>query len=219
MNCCLCDQALRFVPSWRGIFLYEPMEVACQPCRKEFSKITEHGCRICSKEGEAICSDCRYWEENGYRELIQSGTSLYRYNDAMKDWFHQYKFLKDILLAQVFAAEIRGALAKERAVVVPIPLNGEKLRERSFLQVDQLLLSANIPYRHLLEKCGDTLGEKNRQERMNAQQLFKLNGEAVPKQLVLVDDLYTTGTTMRHAAKILREAGAESIRIFTLIRA
>ncbi|MFP8781973.1 ComF family protein [Planococcus plakortidis] len=219
MNCCLCDQALRFVPSWRGIFLYEPMEVVCQPCRKEFSKITEHGCRICSKEGEAICPDCRYWEENGYRELIQSGTSLYRYNDAMKDWFHQYKFLKDVLLAQVFAKDLREVLKNERGVVVPIPLNEEKLRERSFSQVDELLLAAGIPYSHLLEKCGETLGEKTRQERMATKQLFRLNGRVVPKQLVLVDDLYTTGTTMRQAAKTLQEAGAESIRILTLIRA
>lgn len=219
MNCCLCDQALRFVPSWRGIFLYEPPELVCQLCRNEFSKITGPGCKFCGKEGEAICRDCLYWEEHGYRDLIHSGKSLYRYNDAMKDWFHQYKFLKDVLLAQVFAKDLRETLAHERAVVVPIPMNDEKLRERSFSQVDQLLLAANIPYRHLLEKCGETLGEKTRQERMATKQLFRLNGEAVPKQLLLVDDLYTTGTTMRQAAKTLQEAGAESIRILTLIRA
>lgn len=219
MNCCLCDQALRLVPSWRGIFLYEPPELVCQPCRNEFSKITGQGCKFCGKEGEAICHDCHYWEEHGYRELIHSGKSLYRYNDAMKDWFHQYKFLKDVLLARVFAKDIREALVNERAMVVPIPLNNEKLRERSFSQVDELLLAAGIPYCHLLEKCGETLGEKTRQERMATKQLFHLNGEAVPKQLVLVDDLYTTGTTMRQAAKTLQEAGAESIRILTLIRA
>ncbi|MDE4086118.1 ComF family protein [Planococcus maritimus] len=219
MNCCLCDQALRFVPSWRGIFLYEAPELLCQHCRNEFSKITEQGCKFCGKEGEAICRDCHYWEEHGYRELIHSGKSLYRYNDAMKDWFHQYKFLKDVLLAQVFAKDMREALVNERAVVVPIPLNNEKLRERSFSQVDELLLAAGIPYRHLLEKYGETLGEKTRQERMATKRLFRLNGEKVPKQLVLVDDLYTTGTTMRQAAKTLQEAGAESIRILTLIRA
>lgn len=54
---------------------------------------------------------------------------------------------------------------------------------------------------------------------MATKRLFRLNGEQVPKQLVLVDDLYTTGTTMRQAAKTLQEAGAESIRILTLIRA
>ncbi|WP_254178084.1 MULTISPECIES: ComF family protein [unclassified Planococcus (in: firmicutes)] len=219
MNCCLCEQTLRFVPSWRGIFLYEPPEVVCQLCRNEFSKITGPCCKFCGKEGETICRDCHYWEQHGYPDLIRSGKSLYHYNDAMKDWFHQYKFLKDVLLAQVFAKDLREVLKNERGVVVPIPLNEEKLRERSFSQVDQLLLAANIPYRHLLEKCGETLGEKTRQERMATKQLFRLNGEAVPKQLVLVDDLYTTGTTMRQAAKTLQQAGAESIRILTLIRA
>ncbi|WP_367281281.1 ComF family protein [Planococcus liqunii] len=48
--------------------------------------------------------------------------------------------------------------------------------------------------------------------------LFTWNGETVPKKLVLVDDLYTTGTTLRHAAKTLKDAGAEEIRIWTLIR-
>ena len=218
MNCCLCNQKLQFIPSWRGIFLYEAPDVACAPCKNAFSKLTLPGCKYCGKEGEEKCQDCFYWEEHGYRELIESGKSLYRYNEAMKDWFHQYKFLKDVLLAQVFAKELREALANERAMIVPIPLNEEKLRERSFSQVDQLLLSANIPYKHLLEKCGDTLGTKTRLERMATQQLFRLNGEAVPKQLLLVDDLYTTGTTMRQAAKTLKEAGAESIRILSLIR-
>ncbi|MGM0897784.1 MAG: ComF family protein [Bacillota bacterium] len=219
MNCCICDQPLRFMPSWHGIFLYEPPELACQACRNEFSKITGQGCKFCGKEGEAVCRDCHYWEEHGYRDVIQSGKSLYHYNDAMKDWFHQYKFLKDVLLAQVFSKDLREALVNERTVVVPIPLNEEKLRERSFSQVDQLLISADIPYRQLLEKCGETLGEKTRQERMATKQLFRLNGEAVPKQLTLVDDLYTTGTTMRQAARTLQEAGAKSIRILTLIRA
>lgn len=219
MNCCLCDQPLQFIPSWRGIFLYEAPEIMCRACKNEFAKISSTGCKFCSKEGDIVCEDCRYWEEHGYREVIESGKSLYAYNEAMKDWFHQYKFLKDVLLAQVFAKELREALARERAVVVPIPLNKEKLHERSFSQVDQLLLSADIPFKHLLEKCGETLGTKNRQERMATQQLFRLNGEAVPKQLLLVDDLYTTGTTMRQAAKTLKEAGAVSIRTLTLIRA
>lgn len=219
MNCCLCDQQLRYMPSWRGIILHEPPEVSCQACRNEFSKILYPGCKFCSKEGDALCPDCIYWEANGYQDLIQSGKSLYRYNDAMKSWFHQYKFLKDIVLAQVFAQDLREALAGEQGVVVPIPLRQDKLRERSFSQVDQLLISAGVPYQHLLEKYGETLGEKNRQERIATKQLFCPNGKTVPKQLVLVDDLYTTGTTMRQAARTLQEEGAETIRILTLIRA
>ncbi|MBT2581689.1 ComF family protein [Planococcus sp. ISL-109] len=137
----------------------------------------------------------------------------------MKNWFHQYKFLKDVVLAEVFASDLKEILVKERATVVPIPLHPGKLHERSFSQVDQLLVAAGVRYSHLLEKCGETLGEKNRQERIASTDLFHLNGEAVPKQVLLVDDLYTTGTTMRHAAKALTQGGAKDIRMLTLIRA
>lgn len=219
MNCYLCDQALRYVPSWRGIFLYAPQEVLCRECRDGFVRLDAAGCSLCSKPGDSICHDCLYWEAHGYPGLIESGTSLYSYNEAMKNWFHQYKFLKDVVLAEVFASDLTDVLANERATVVPIPLHSGKLKERSFSQVDQLLQASQIPYSHLLEKCGDTLGEKTRQQRIATQELFRLNGEPVPKNILLVDDLYTTGTTMRHAAKALKEGGAQHIRMLTLIRA
>lgn len=219
MNCYLCNQSLRFVASWRSVFLHEPPEVLCQQCRSEFSKLDSGGCEMCSKRGEKLCRDCLYWETHGYQGLIHSGNSMYSYNEAMKSWFHQYKFLKDVLLAEVFAYDLKERLANERSTVVPIPLHAGKLQERSFSQVDQLLISAGIPYKHLLEKCGETLGEKNRQERLAAKDLFSLNGETVPARILLVDDLYTTGTTMRHAAKTLKKGGAQEIRLLTLIRA
>ncbi len=219
MNCYLCDQPLRFLPSWRGIFLNEPPEVLCGLCRSEFEKVEGSGCKVCSKKGEDLCSDCLYWEEREGKRLIQSGRSLYHYNEAMKSWLYQYKFLKDVVLAEVFAQELKTALSKEHATIVPIPLHAGKLRERSFAQVDQLLNAAGIPYHHLLEKSGETLGEKNRQERLAVGELFVSNGMAVPKQVLLVDDLYTTGTTMHHAARLLQRAGTEEIRLLTLIRA
>lgn len=219
MNCYLCDQALRFAPSWRGIFLFELPDVLCVKCRSAFSKLPSNGCRLCGKEGSALCTDCSYWEMHGFEGLIHSGKSLYRYNEAMKAWVHQYKFLKDGVLAEVFAQDIRNALGKEQAAIVPVPLHPEKLASRSFSQVDQLLNSAGLPYRHLLHKTGGTMGEKSREERLAVMDLFVHNGEAVPKDVLVVDDLYTTGATMRQAAKVLQQAGAEKIRIFSLIRA
>lgn len=141
------------------------------------------------------------------------------YNDAMKAFLHQYKFLQDAALSTVFAADLNSALKKEMAAVVPIPMKRENLKERTFAQVDLALEAAELPYVHLLHKTGGVQGKKNRAERMAAEELFAWNGKAVPKRIILVDDLYTTGTTMRHAAKVLEEAGAEEIRLFSMIRA
>ena len=56
---------------------------------------------------------------------------------------------------------------------------------------------------------------------MKTPQLFVLREDAQVegKDLLLVDDIYTTGTTIRHATQVLMEGGAKSVKAFTLIRA
>lgn len=218
MICLLCGNESHVLPSWRRLFCNDIEETVCKNCKGRFEKAGT-GCRKCGLPGNEECRDCREWETTRFRGVIHSGRSLYVYNDAMKAFLHQYKFLQDAALSTVFAADLNSALKKEMAVVVPIPMKRENLKERTFAQVDLALEAAELPYVHLLRKTGGIQGKKNRAERMAAEELFAWNGKAVPKRIILVDDLYTTGTTMRHAAKVLKEAGAEEIRLFSMIRA
>jgi competence protein ComFC len=218
MDCYLCGRTMLTPPSWRGIFLNELAEVACSVCRSKFEKIRGDGCAICGVPGEGLCQDCRAWEATEYARTVQSGRSLYRYNEAMQAYLHQYKFLQDVVLAEVFAAELQKELRHSKSAIVPIPMHPEKLKSRTFSQVDCLLDAAGIPYTHLLLKRETVQGKKSRQERLSSSALFSWNGKDIPKKVILVDDLYTTGTTMRHAAKALKEAGAEEISLFSLIR-
>lgn len=137
----------------------------------------------------------------------------------MKTFLHQYKFLQDVVLSEVFASDISEELRQSDAMLVPIPMNTEKLKTRTFSQVDELLLSAGLPFTHLLSKTDQVQGKKNRQERLETTKLFEWNGNEIPDKIILIDDLYATGTTMRHAAKELKMAGAGEIKLFTLIRA
>lgn len=219
MNCYLCDDKLLLVPAWRALFYNDFEEVICKKCKSGFERITGQMCSICGIAGELLCRECRHWETTEFKGLIQSGQSLYSYNLKMREYFHQYKFLQDIVLAKVFAAEIRQMLKKSKAVIVPIPMNEEKLKERTFSQVDCMLEAANLPFSHYLAKNGEVQGEKNKAERMLTRDLFEWNGQQVPSEIVIVDDIYTTGTTMRQAAQVLKGAGAQKISIFTLIRA
>lgn len=218
MNCYLCDDELLFVPSWRGLFYNDFDEVICRKCKSGFERIHGQVCRICGIAGERLCQECKNWETTEFKGLIQSGQSLYSYNDVMKEYFHQYKFLQDIVLARVFSAEISQMLKKSKAAIVPIPMNDEKLEERTFSQVDCMLEAANLSFSHFLKKSSEVQGEKNKAERMLTRDLFVWNGEQVPSDIVIVDDIYTTGTTMRQAAQVLKQAGAQKISIFTLIR-
>lgn len=169
-----------------------------------------------------ICSHCEdkfepYTGEPNDKTVI----SLYQYNDHMKDYLHRYKFMHDVLLAKVFRHQLHQHLAKKKAIIVPIPMHPEKLKERTFAQVDELLKEANVAYEHYLKKITtETQGGKTRAQRINARQIFTLKENQKPanKEFILVDDIYTTGTTIHQAKKILLDGGAKSVNAFTLIR-
>src|SRR5690606_28842238 len=218
MKCLLCDATVVYSPTWQGLLLRNRQESVCKKCKAEFVEVHGPRCSICSLPGSTLCTDCSYWETTEYGGDIESGTSLYQYTEAMKTFLHRYKFLQDVELSKVFAEEVKRSLRKPRGVVVPIPMHASKLMERTFPQVDRLLDAAEINYQHFLVKSDSTQGTKSKKERMAVENLFAWNGETVPKKILLVDDLYTTGTTLRQAAKTLKDAGAEEIRIWTLIR-
>lgn len=147
--------------------------------------------------------------------------SLYAYNEAMRDYLHQFKFLQDVALADVFANELRTVL-KSKVNIVPIPMHPNKRVTRTFAHVEELLKSAQIPYINILEKIDEeSMGEKSKQERLAMSPLFKLKQGTVikPETYLLIDDIYTTGTTLHHAARLLKEAGATKVEAVTLIRA
>ncbi|WP_422123778.1 ComF family protein [Planococcus sp. X10-3] len=218
MNCYLCGNRLESNPSWRDLFLGDKPDTICKGCRTSFEAAVA-GCRICGASGAELCSECSHWETTEFGGAIDFGKTLYGYNAAMKEYLHQFKFLQDVILAEVFADELAVAVKKTKAVVVPIPMNPSKLKVRTFAQVDSILQAGGVEFFHLLHKNEEVQGEKTREERLATRGLFSLNGNPVPKKIVLVDDMYTTGTTLRLAAKLLKEGGAEEVGFIALIRA
>ncbi|WP_025116715.1 ComF family protein [Lysinibacillus fusiformis] len=162
-----------------------------------------------------ICTRCTARFEHS-----QSITALYQYNEAMKDYLHQFKFLQDVALAKVFRQELYTRFNKEKAMILPIPMHPLKQQERTFSHTNELLKAANIPYIQLLEKTTtETQGSKNREQRLRAVPLFRLKEGAnvEHKDYLLFDDIKTTGTTLQHAADVLMQAGAKNVQYFTLI--
>ncbi|WP_318615801.1 ComF family protein [Sporosarcina sp. YIM B06819] len=198
-ECLLCQQAIASTPSWQALLGLEKQTNICPDCSKKFQRADNK-------------------EES---DILDRITSLYSYNEAMREYLHQFKFLQDIRLAEVFADELRTSLIGD-AIIVPIPMHPEKKIQRTFAHVDELLTSARIPYMHLLEKLDTVaMGEKSKAQRLAMKPLFavKKGTTILPSTYILVDDIYTTGTTLCHAATVLKEAGATRVEAITLIRA
>ncbi|WP_353737005.1 phosphoribosyltransferase family protein [Bacillus sp. CMF12] len=104
--------------------------------------------------------------------------------------------------------------------LVPIPLSSERLYERGFNQSSALIHEAGFTVTELLSRIhSEKQSKKSRQERIHLHQVFQpLNVDIEDKIILLIDDIYTTGSTLYHAAKVLKAGGAESISSITLAR-
>lgn len=200
-----------------------PHPVVCQPCWQTFEKITSAtACTSCGRQlpRRQICGDCQRWPQapNFYNQ------ALFCYNAAMHDYFQRYKFQGDYRLRAVFAAVIQQRLATLSAdCVVTIPVTPATLQHRGFNQVTGWLGSGENDQPGLQTTAqvkAQPQSQKTRTERLATPQPFSLSSsfQVANQRVVIVDDIYTTGRTIRHAADLLLESGAKSVIGLTLAR-
>ncbi|WP_244668372.1 ComF family protein [Bacillus sp. NTK074B] len=216
--------------SWRGLFYSEP-QFLCEECLVQLEKIEGERCNGCSRSldelpsnliKEGVCLDCHRWEQDPeWRGILAHSHSFYHYNDFLKDYLARYKYRGDHVLAQAFSHTIKSYLDKIKYdLLIPIPLSDERLYERGFNQSTALLEEAEVRPSHILTRShSEKQSKKTRSERLRQEQVFHLTENVVrEKNILLFDDIYTTGTTLRQAAKLLKEAGAAEVSSLTLAR-
>lgn len=206
MNCLLCSAPYRSIPTWSKLLLFQLDSSTCSRCFEKF-------------ELSESTIDFTDFLGTPYEAAVDSIFCIYTYNEAMKEYLHQYKFLQDVALAKVFAGKLQQAFYKKEGIVVPIPMHPEKLVLRTFAQVDELLNAAQIPYQQLLIKTKtESQGKKTKKERLQTTNLFEAIQTIKAANYILFDDIYTTGATIHHAAKVLKDAGAKRVDAITLIK-
>ncbi len=229
MRCLYCDCEFAYDLSLREIFGAAPIDFPqlCDICKRKFTKIRgNHFCYGCHHPcNEQYCQECKRWRKI-YPNYDFHHESLYEYDQGMREWFEAYKFQGNYSLRATFSKEINQYFKKHKGViVVPIPLSPARLWARGFNQVSAMLEASNVPYEEVLEKRQeiDAQSSKNRLERLNLEQPFQINKKLIfaiaQRDVVIVDDIYTTGRTIFHAADRLRTAGnPKSIQTFSLAR-
>ena len=190
-HCVWCDTKLHANRSWQGLWVKEQIATICESCLQQFEVFT------------------------------QPQEACFIYNEIASEWLQRYKIQKDLLLATSFTQQLRHRLLKERAIIVPVPLHPLKLQERTFAQVEQLLIAAALPYEeHLLKKDNITQGLGSRAERLQRENPFVLRDRTavLNRDFVIFDDVCTTGATLQHIVMLFKEAGARKVTTFTLFR-
>lgn len=210
----------------------------CSLCSRSIDELAER--YLFDYRDDRICYDCQRWldwaEDLGYELILSGNVSAMEYNSLAEQLIRRYKFQGDRRLSYFFTSLfIHMPTATERLskidLVSCIPLSEKRLKERGFNQADliagQFANFFGIPYQEdLLIRLADSdqkQSKKKRTERLAdlLQKFIKNTRHSVDitnKQILLIDDIYTTGATLHAAAYTLLEAGAQAIYSLTVAR-
>jgi ComF family protein len=220
----------------------------CNVCWTEFPIQSGPVCSCCgdtlgipvlesAMQAHGLCRTCRMAPPPFVRAVAYG-----LYQGRMKAAIHALKYDGLHPVAKVLGrmlAEAIGQLAQEapaEMLVVPVPLHRSKHAQRGFNQARSLAVHALNHLRKThpqwrltlasstlmrLRATGSQAGLSSRQRRLNVRAAFSVSDPAsvADKDILLIDDIFTTGATARSAAQALKRAGAASVWVATLARA
>ena len=210
-NCPLCD----LVPGKHS--------GACNDCEADLPYLLQ-GCARCALPGiDGLCPACQ--ESTPSFNQVYAG---FNYRFPLPQLIHRVKTNRDpeplYWLSHLLARSINQRIDPS-STLIPVPMHAWDQSLRGFNQSELISqrLAKLLRLKHqpqLLKKRLRTPHQAslNRAERRaNLQNSYQLNG-AVPKQVTLVDDVMTTGTTVERLSAILLTAGCEKVDVVVLCR-
>lgn len=202
-------------------------EKICLQCLEKLKLLTPPWCMKCGKklaeEGE-FCADCKRKEHE-----FDRGRALYEYESAALS-IYRFKYGGRREYADFFgeqAAKYLGNFIKSVCpdALLPVPLHRKRKAVRGFNQAELLARGIGerlgIPvYTGFLvrEKNTAPLKYENPEERQNnLKKAFNIAQNDVKlKRIIIIDDIYTTGSTMDEISRVLKNAGAEAVYFVAL---
>ena len=190
----------------------------CEKCEKEINKIT------CVGENRY---DNKYFSTHmylfKYEGIIRNKIISYKFNDKP----YLYKTFCEIFVKNKKVCEF----LKKYDIIISVPMYKKKKNQRGYNQSELIAKeiakkTENIEYRNdILLKIKNTarqssLNKEQRKENIKNAYLIKSSNKEyiLNKNILIFDDIYTTGSTANECAKMLKEAGAKDVGILTIAR-
>ena len=216
-RCPVCDRAVKPFGS-----------LICETCKEEFEYIREPYCMKCGKEleqGETeYCGDCMR-----HKHLFISGRAVFVYKD-MSDSIYRFKYKGRQEYAAYYAECMAQRLGKwitkcRPDALVPVPIHNTKKRVRGYNQAEALARELgrimNIPVEtKLIKRVRKTVPMKDlsvSERQNNLKRAFKIcRNDVKLSTIIIIDDIYTTGSTIDAISYELRKAGVGRIYFVAL---
>lgn len=211
----------------------------CRICLESIQPIAEPICAVCGErlasphlqDAEARCGMCRRVEH-----FYERAAAFAAYDGRLRELVHLLKYEHVRPAANVLGGMLAEVIARLRPqfdahgpVVVPVPLHPGKLRQRGFNQAEAIAraalkqfpgmeLGAGVMERHRATDSQTGLTRHQRRENVRGAFVVAYPEAIAARDVLLVDDVFTTGTTVSECARVLRRSGASRVFVATVAR-
>ncbi len=213
-----------------------PGDRLCGQCTGGIPRLLEPWCAVCglpfNERGTgltiATCESCK-----GARQF-RVARAYGLFEGLLRELVTRLKYGGERRLAAplgslILAAAQEHLTLQDYDIVVPVPLHRERLRERgfnqSFLLARPLARVGRIPIVHALDRTVNTkaqVGLQGPARRANVKDVFAVvprrREQVTRRNVLLVDDVMTTGSTVDECSKALKAAGAKTVDVIALAR-
>ncbi len=216
-KCLLCGEML--------LGRSQSLKPVCMSCLEGLIPITGRRCRVCSRaliSEKDICTACRQREYN-----FDTNYSIFEYSGVIKELIYQYKFRRRKRVALIFTGFLAEALKRlypRSIVVIPVPPRKQPWGQRDWEHVDLITRYLekyhDITVEKILKRSGKkaqkSLDFRQRTENIRNTISLKCKLPNTSSNIVLLDDIFTSGATGNECARVLRAAGCRSVNLVTL---
>jgi len=205
----------------------------CADCEKSLPAIDGFVCRVCGvplDDGGEHCFACR---KNPKAYFFDELRSVYRYEGRARTLILKFKYSGRTYLTRGFGAAMaekaeKEGFSKKADIVIPVPLNIIRRIKRGYNQAGLLAKETarilgiredgGILRRKKITKPQFKLSKYERAENIRDSFFVSGNADIKGKNILLIDDIATTGATVSSCARALKKAGAKKVFVVTLAR-
>ena len=195
----------------------------CKDCKDTFKYIGEPICGVCGRTMESdgfMCEDCRK-----LKHYFKRNVSVFEYKGDIKQTIYRFKYSNMRCYSEFFAEEAvkrYGKLIKMWKIdaILAVPMYAPKQRKRGYNQAEEfasaLAKATGIKAdRKLLKRTKDTAPMKMLSKQQRYENLLKAfavsRSRPRYKRVLVVDDIFTTGSTIDACARVLKKNGVKEV--------